>query len=96
MRFFPVRSCSRTLDNDGTMVRGNGNITALKISLVTTMLPIYDPSARINATLKAQSDKTAAIEAANKAEQEQSAEIARKEAERYKAEQAKYLPTGRK
>jgi hypothetical protein len=51
------------LDKDGFMSVGSGNEVGLKTSFVNTMVNIDDPSSYVATTLKAQSDKAAALEA---------------------------------
>lgn len=51
------------LDKDGFMSVGSGKEVGLKTSFVNTMVNIDDPSSYVATTMKAQSDKAAALEA---------------------------------
>jgi hypothetical protein len=50
------------LDKDGFMSVGNGKEVGIKTSFVNTIVNIDDPSSYVATTLKAQSDKAAALE----------------------------------
>lgn len=81
------------LDKDGFMTLGSGKEVGLKTSLVDTMVNINDPSSYVATTLKAQSDKAAELEAAQKLAAEKKAEEIRIDQEKRAAELAKRMPT---
>jgi len=78
---------------DGSMARGNGNEVGIKTSMITSVVTIPNPSEMINATLKAQDDKAAALAAAQKLEEEKRQAEIQKDIEKRNAELEKRMPT---
>ena len=81
------------LDKDGFMSVGSGKDVGIKTSLVNTMVNVGDPSLYMETTLKAQSDKAAALEAAEKLAKEKKAEEIRRDKEKQAEELDERMPT---